>query len=485
MEMVNAENVVPIEHPTRRGASAPAWVTPPAPPRPGATRRRVAARLAAGAAAGATPAACGPLPPGDGAAGKAATAPANLELVAYTWGQHVIDTWTATLAQYSARHPQVKAAFVDGGGYGKTVEKLQVLMASDQTPDLAMVIPDVLPQWVTLKKLVDLTPFVQREKGVRLDEWFKGAWDALADERGRWYSTPVTWDGDMLYYNADLLAAAGVAAPTDDWTYDDLLAAARRVHRPDPGGQAEKHTWGLGLGWLPWLVIAESFGGRVWDRDQFFTRSTAERPEFVAGIEFMHDLIRKHQLVPPPAGAGGGPFREGRVGLGLTFGSWTIQGYIDKPVPFRYDVAYPPMNRQTKGRASIGQDNNFVVFPDKKQVEAAWALIHEISLTLEGQETLGAALETPALRKAAEGRYLKEVLLPPKGPPSGAKVIPVLDKMTRPVQNGLVPEDQWFALGNKLFGEVWAGDQAPRAACQEFARQCDALLAQARAAASR
>ena len=78
---------------------------------------------------------------------------------------------------------------------------------------------------------------------------------------------------------------------------------------------------------------------------------------------------------------------------------------------------------------------------------------------------------------------LKEVLLPPKGPPSGAKVIPVLDKMTRPVQNGLVPEDQWFALGNKVFGEVWAGNQSPKTACQEFARQCDALLEQARAAA--
>ena len=50
-------------------------------------------------------------------------------------------------------------------------------------------------------------------------------------------------------------------------------------------------------------------------------------------------------------------------------------------------------------------------------------------------------------------------------------MIPVLDKMTRPVQNGLVPEDEWFALGNKLFGEVWAGDQAPRAARENRKRR--------------
>lgn len=450
-------------------------------PPPGGTRlsrRRAAAQLGGGAAAGLLFAACGPLRP----ARKAETKPAHLQLMAYTWGQHVIDAWNSQLNQYMALHPNVKVEFIDGGGYGKTVEKLQVMMAGGQPPDLAMIIPDVLPQWVAKKRVVDLTPYVQREKSIRLDDWFKVAWDSLADEKGRYYGTPVTWDGDMLYYNVDLLTSAGVQPPTDNWTYDDLLAAARRVHRPDPGGAAERTIWGLGLGWLPWLVIAESFGGRVWDRDQFYSRSTADRPEFIAGIEFMHDLIRRHQLAPPPAGAGGGPFREGRVGFGLTFGSWSIQGFIDKPLAFKYDVALPPMHAQTKGRASIGQDNNFIVFPDRKQVDASWALLYEISLTLEGQEFLGAALETPALRKAAEGRYLREVLLPPKGPPSGAKVIPALDKMTRPVQNGLVLEDHWFKLGGQLFGEVWAGNQTPRAACQEFARQCNALLDQAKAA---
>lgn len=447
-----------------------------------ASRRRVTAHLAAGAA-GMALAGCGPSTRSEGTAGGTAdAAPANLELVAYTWGQHVIDAWNSTLAQYMTRHPKVKVDFIDGGGYGPTIDKLQVLMAGGQPPDLAMIIPDVLPKWVARKRLVDLTPYVQREKSIRIDEWFKGAWDALTDEKGRWYSTPVTWDGDMLYYNADLLGAAGVAPPSDNWTYDDLLAAARRVQRPDPGGQADRNIWGMGLSWLPWLVIAESYGGRVWDRDQFFTKSTADQPAFVAGVEFMADLIRKHQLAPPPAGAGGGPFRDGRMGFGLTFGSWSIQGYIDKPVSFKYDVAYPPMHPQTKGRASIGQDNNVIIFPDKRQVDAAWALLYEITLTLEAQETLGAALETPALRKAAEGRYLKEVLQPPKGPPSGAKVIPVLDKMTRPVQNGLVLENTWFAAGNKLFADVWAGTQSPKAACEEFARQCNSLLDQEREA---
>ena len=46
---------------------------------------------------------------------------------------------------------------------------------------------------------------------------------------------------------------------------------------------------------------------------------------------------------------------------------------------------------------------------DEKHVDAACALLYEISLTLAWQESLWAALETPSLRNAAEGRYLKAI----------------------------------------------------------------------------
>src|SRR6266508_1009466 len=130
----------------------PKHSAPPSPSSPplassrrGATRRQVAARLTA-QAAGLALAACGPQGPAGGAA-KPDASPANLQLIAYTWGQHVIDAWNASLNQYMARHPHVKVEFIDGTGYGKAVEKVQVLMAGGQTPDLAMLIPDVLPQW--------------------------------------------------------------------------------------------------------------------------------------------------------------------------------------------------------------------------------------------------------------------------------------------------------------------------------------------------
>src|SRR5438093_13775980 len=91
----------------------------PARPRRGATRRQAVARLALGAS-GMALAACGVQRPGS-EAGKADTSPASLQLIAYTWGQHVIDAWNTSLNQYMARHPQVKVEFIDGTGYGKTV----------------------------------------------------------------------------------------------------------------------------------------------------------------------------------------------------------------------------------------------------------------------------------------------------------------------------------------------------------------------------
>src|SRR5688572_7586240 len=85
--------------------------------RPGGTqlsRRRAAARLGGGTAAGLLLAACGPLPP----APKTEAKPANLEVIAYTWGEHVRAAWNTSLTQYMARHANTKVEFTDGGGYG-------------------------------------------------------------------------------------------------------------------------------------------------------------------------------------------------------------------------------------------------------------------------------------------------------------------------------------------------------------------------------
>jgi multiple sugar transport system substrate-binding protein len=44
---------------------------------------------------------------------------------------------------------------------------------------------------------------------------------------------PVSVDPVMLFYNVAMFAEKGVAPPTADWTWDDLLEAAVRLAEPN------------------------------------------------------------------------------------------------------------------------------------------------------------------------------------------------------------------------------------------------------------
>ncbi len=50
-------------------------------------------------------------------------------------------------------------------------------------------------------------------------------------------------DGAILYYNKDLFDDAGIDYPTDDWTWDDLEAAALAMTKDVDG----EHQYGFGM----------------------------------------------------------------------------------------------------------------------------------------------------------------------------------------------------------------------------------------------
>ena len=70
-----------------------------------------------------------------------------------------------------------------------------------------------------------------------------------------------------LVYNSALFQGSGVAAPTDDWTYDQLAGAATRL---TPAGGAEGDRWGGGRllsGDVSLMAALRAFGGDLYSPD--------------------------------------------------------------------------------------------------------------------------------------------------------------------------------------------------------------------------
>lgn len=103
--------------------------------------------------------------------------------------------------------------------------------------------------------LLDLSPYLARV-GVTVAEYDSTVLSAFA--RGRaLYALPTGYSPLVVAYNKDLFDRAGLAGPGDDWTWDEFLAAAKRLTR-DSDGDGATDIWGTTVDdrvavWLAWV----------------------------------------------------------------------------------------------------------------------------------------------------------------------------------------------------------------------------------------
>src|SRR5512144_832408 len=65
-----------------------------------------------------------------------------------------------------------------------------------------------------------------------------------------------------IFYNKDLFDAAGIKVPTNDSTYDDLTAAAKKLHKVGAGGDVDTFGWcNPGRNDLEWYIVLTRAGG--------------------------------------------------------------------------------------------------------------------------------------------------------------------------------------------------------------------------------
>lgn len=146
-----------------------------------------------------------------------------------------------------------------------------------------------------------------------------------------------------LLYNKALFDAAGIAHPQDDWTTDDLLAAAKALTQGDVKGLA------IPLKWSYWYIPFQTgFGGTPFDRE---ARPSLDSPGSTQALEWLLDLQRKHQVTGAGADIEAASTRFGNSRAAMTFdGAWNWSRYQDKGLAL--GQALMPTVRSTGKRLS-------------------------------------------------------------------------------------------------------------------------------------
>ena len=106
---------------------------------------------------------------------------------------------------------------------------------------------------------------------------------------GQVHGMPMTADAVVLYYNKDMFDKAGVAYPTADWEWSDLVAAAKKLTIKS-GNNTSQYGFGGFYAWHATYVPAiKAFGGSFFKDGRVHLKTEAASKAFHAYLDNVKD----------------------------------------------------------------------------------------------------------------------------------------------------------------------------------------------------
>jgi len=177
------------------------------------------------------------------------------------------------------------------------MEKVIVQSVGGVGPDLFdCYSPFQLSSYVKAAVAWDLTDaLVRAGVDVRRDVWDVAK--AYVIYEGRVYGFPTNACTDALWFNKEIFDQSGIPYPRAPWTWEEFLPLAKRLTVREANGRI-RH-FGFSFDSWAWKFFLTQWGGHVYSEDG--TRCLVDAPEAIAAVEFMHDLIYKHKVMPSPS----------------------------------------------------------------------------------------------------------------------------------------------------------------------------------------
>ncbi|OHV31903.1 MULTISPECIES: ABC transporter substrate-binding protein [Pseudofrankia] len=187
--------------------------------------RRLGALTASTLLVAATVAACG----GGGGGSGTADDPTTITLThGYTDAES--KALTSLVGEWNTEHPTTKVKLEFNGGNDNALQKTVAGFTAGNYPDVAYQFGSSAAQLARQPKLVDLTSTVAAP-AFGWDDFYPSEREATTVD-GRVVGIPALVDNLSLVYNKKLFEQAGVAPPTDSWTWEDFRAAAKKLTDP-------------------------------------------------------------------------------------------------------------------------------------------------------------------------------------------------------------------------------------------------------------
>ena len=228
--------------------------------------------------------------------------------------QEICNDWTAL------GNPEVKVEVIDWDNYWTLLE---AGASGGQLADVFWMHSDYSQIYMENDILLDLTDYIAKD-GVDMSIYYPDIAAIYTRSDGKIFALPKDHDTIALLYNKALFDEAGVAYPTDEWSYQDMYEAAKAITE---GTAADVYGYALNTsndqdGWYNYIY---SYGGNVVNTEK--TDTALDSAESKAAMEQVRLMltVATPQAIVAESGTDS-LFQSGKVAM-ITQGSWMINSF--------------------------------------------------------------------------------------------------------------------------------------------------------------
>lgn len=336
-------------------------------------------------------------------------------------------TQQALYREFEAANPGIELRIEGIPGSQEYVSKMLLNFIADAASDIMILDASSAAIFIDNGVLADLSPLIERDKNFSIDDFFPNVVD-IARRGKSIYAIPGDFTPMVMYYNKKLFDGAGVAYPQPGWNWDDFVATAKKLTKP------EKKQYGFKfVNWMPsWIMWLWNNNGDVLAPSGDKADGYMNGKESVEAVAFLKDIIEKEKIAPSlsEAAAGGVDlFANGQAAMEIS-GHWSLVGYQSAPGLKLEDVGVIELPTQRKeGSVTVMYEAGFAMGKNCRNPETAWKFIKFMTSrsVQERYQSTGIAVcarkDVAASRAASDPReqaFLR--IVPTARPPWGSRV---------------------------------------------------------------
>jgi multiple sugar transport system substrate-binding protein len=341
----------------------------------------------------------------------------NATLNYWLWDDNQTASYQACADAFHKANPTITIKITQTA-WAQYWQNLTTQLASGSAPDVWTDHASYYPQFVTSNQVLDIQPYVDRDK-VDLSQYQAGLADLFVKD-GKRYGLPKDWDTMALVYNTALLPKGGPDLgsltwnPTDGGTFEKLIA----MSTVDTGGHngldpAFDRNHVKVYGFLPewadgsqgqngWGDFAESAGFTFLDKNPWGTQYKYADPTLAATINWYKQLIDKGYApkFDKQSTLGRDAVMDAGQGAITITGSWTISSYLSATAKQKY--AFAPLPTGPAGRKTAINGLSDAIYAGTKHKDEAWKWVKFLGST-DCQDIVAAnAVVFPAIKTATD-----------------------------------------------------------------------------------